>query len=71
MKQSHESKEDHNEFDNLSSSLLLRRAHPRLNEHELLHLKESLDWYFEFALRIYGRLHRTQHLDETHFDDSP
>ena len=48
---------------------VLRRRHPKLSDKELLHLKESLDWYFEFALRVYNRLHPPQHVLKNDFDD--
>jgi hypothetical protein len=48
---------------------VLRRRHPKLSDNELLHLKESLDWYFEFALRVYLRLHPPQRMFTNDFDD--
>jgi hypothetical protein len=48
---------------------VLRRKHPKLSDEELLHLKESLDWYVEFALRVYSRLHRPQRTVTNGFDD--
>jgi hypothetical protein len=48
---------------------VLRRKHSKLSDEELLHLEESLDWYFEFALRIYSRLHPPRRMVKSGFDD--